>query len=52
MRQVDHAMPFLSNKLRTFIEASVALRASFAKRGFLSNKLRTFIEAKVQASLL
>ena len=38
-------MPFLSNKLRTFIEARKELSYLLPDKVFLSNKLRTFIEA-------
>ena len=38
-------MVFLSNKLRTFIEASVDDADNAKLYVFLSNKLRTFIDA-------
>ena len=38
---------FLSNKLRTFIEARCRRVRGRRSRPFLSNKLRTFIEAIV-----
>ena len=41
----EDEMKFLSNKLRTFIEARRSAREATSTRQFLSNKLRTFIEA-------
>ena len=45
MAGTEYVKLFLSNKLRTFIEAPATATSCASTRKFLSNKLRTFIEA-------
>ena len=51
-RERQQKIKFLSNKLRTFIEARKGCKGWNGWKGFLSNKLRTFIEAKPTTNLL
>ena len=44
-KYIKHGWIFLSNKLRTFIEAPGYALTVTLRQQFLSNKLRTFIEA-------
>ena len=49
MREARSVRAFLSNKLRTFIEAADFSPENVNVTEFLSNKLRTFIEAPASA---